>query len=45
LPVLYPPTSTVTNLTSGTWSFGHGATLNAEVAARMNADLALLPPG
>jgi hypothetical protein len=35
---------TVQNLTSGAWTFRHGAGLDAQVAERMTADLALLPP-
>ncbi|MDT4991382.1 MAG: hypothetical protein QOH97_1274 [Actinoplanes sp.] len=34
---------TISNLTSGKWSFGHGASLDAGVAKRMAQDLALLP--
>jgi hypothetical protein len=36
---------TVQNLTDGAWTFQHGADLDAQVAERMAADLALLPPG
>ena len=34
---------TISNLTSGKWSFDHGASLDAGVAKRMAEDLALLP--
>jgi hypothetical protein len=37
-------TQTVQNLHAGVWSFGHGPDVDAGVAERMSADLALLPP-
>lgn len=37
-------TQTVHNLQAGVWSFDHGPEVDAGVAERMTADLALLPP-
>lgn len=37
-------TQTIANLRTGIWSFGHGRDFDIQVAARMETDLAFLPP-